>query len=647
MSEPIIKAQRLGKSFTVGKNNIIALRDISLEVEEGEFIVIYGPSGCGKTTLLSLLAGLERPTRGVIAVEGKNLNDMRERELAHFRGKKVGMVFQQFNLISSLNARDNVAMPLLLSGIKGSEARRSAMQVLNLLEMGDRARHKPSQLSGGQQQRVAIARALVSSPDILLVDEPTGNLDAPTGREILELLKGINKKLGRTVILVTHNPDFMSFGERTLCMEDGKIVKQQRNSKVASSEKKPSQQDQQKHHGHLSIWETARLSRVHFFSKGLRAFLTTLGVALGVASIICLVSIGMGLQQITSRQLASMNTLVSIGVAANKDSDKKIDDAVVAKIGSIKNVTVVSPALSSAAKATYQGTTTELMLQAIKPDAIDFEGIVLEKGDRYTENSGVILTKAAAKNFDSSNPTGVVGSEVTFDIISLPNDSNLSQAKTIELTDKVTAVSSDESTTAAFISLERLKSKLAVQDYSSLKVKVNDRENVEKVKGEIDAMGLITTSVVDLIKKVDKVFLIAQIALGIIGSVALVVALIGIVNIMTVALLERTHEVGVLKAIGATNTDIKRIFLYEVIFYGFFGAIAGAILAILFEATINALILYLMKVSEIPGEIKLFVTPYSFILEMIVLTILISLLGGWYPAKRASRLSPAEALRYE
>lgn len=651
MSEPIIKTQKLGKSFQVEKNSVNALKSVDLEIMPGEFAVIYGPSGCGKTTLLSLLAGLEKPSQGVIFVDGKNINEMKPRELARYRGKKVGMVFQQFNLISSLSALDNVAMPLLLRGVRGSQARKSAMQVLNLLEMGERARHKPSQLSGGQQQRVAIARALVSSPDILLVDEPTGNLDVPTGKEIIELLKGINSRLKRTVILVTHNPDFVSAGNHVLYMEDGKIIKQQKGSKAQSAdedkEKEKKEEEKGKARGRLSILETLRISRIHFFSKGLRAFLTTLGVALGVASIIALVSLGIGLQQVTSNQLASMDMLVSIGVAPNKDSSNQLDEAAIAKISKIENVDVVSPALSAAAKATYNSSTSEVMLQGINADAIDFEGIVVENGKKYSDSSGVVLTRAAAKNFDSKNPDSVVGGNIKLSIASMLQGGDLTKAKTAELEETITGVSTDEASSSAFISLNTLKSKINQTTYSSLKVRVNDRDNVEAVKSEIEKMGYSTTSVVDLITRVGKVFLITQVALGIIGSVALIVALIGIVNIMTVALLERTHEVGVLKAIGASNSDIRRIFIYEVVFYGFLGAVAGVFLAIAFGSTVNGLIDYLMRASNVSGTIRLFVTPYSFVLEMIILTILVSLLGGWYPSKRAARLSPAEALRYE
>jgi len=224
---------------------------------------------------------------------------------------------------------------------------------------------------------------------------------------------------------------------------------------------------------------------------------------------------------------------------------------------------------------------------------------------------------------------------------------DLSQAKIVTVPEKISGVSDDDMSSNIYLSLTHLKNYISPDNYNAVKVKIDNRTNVEAVKNTIDTMGFNTTSVVDLINRVDKVFLITQLTLGIIGGVALLIALIGIVNIMTIALLERTHEVGVLKAIGATALDIRRIFEYEVILYGFFGAILGVAAAWSFGWGINSLIAYFMQRENIAGNIALFVTPVSFIILMIVLTMFISLMGGWFPAKKAAKLSAMEALRYE
>ena len=647
MENEIIKTQGLEKSFSVGKEKVFALENVDLSIKRGEFVVIYGPSGSGKTTLLSLLAGLDKPTKGEIIVDGENINDLHSKEIAKYRGTKIGMVFQQFNLVQTLNALDNVAMPLILDGVAGRQARRKASKILSELNMSDRAKHRPNQLSGGQQQRIAIARALVADPEILLVDEPTGNLDVQTGKEIIDLLKQINKKLGRTIILVTHNPDFIDSGDRVIYTEDGRVTHETASKNSATTEKVAETKTPVKKHGKLNIFETLKIAKNHFVSKGLRTFLTTLGVALGVASIVILVSLGIGLQTITSNQLASLDMLVSINVTANKDSLNKLDDQVVQRISNINNISLVSPTITSQAKMSYENSTAQVIFTGAKPEAIDFEGISAENGKNYTEDSGILLSKAAAKNFDPDHPEYLIDKTVVVDLVITPENGDLTKAKIVTLEDKVTGITSDESTPSAFASLNRVKKLTGITTYNTLKVKVNDRKNVETAKNKIEEMGFSTSSVVDLIKKVDKVFLVAQIVLGLIGSVALIVALIGIVNIMTVALLERTHEVGILKAIGATDRDIKRIFIYEVLFFGLFGSIAGVLLAWGFGETINCAISAIMKASDIPGSLRLFEVPRTFAIEMILLTIFISLLGGWYPSKRASKLSPMDALRYE
>lgn len=387
---------------------------------------------------------------------------------------------------------------------------------------------------------------------------------------------------------------------------------------------------------------------IHFFGKGLRAFLTTLGVAMGVGSIVALVSLGIGLQKITSSQLASLDMLVTIGVSENKDGSVKLDQASINKISAIDSVVLVSPQISIPAKISINGSTTEVVLQGLAPDTLGFENVSLLAGQEYTDQSGIIISSAAAKLFGNEEYGSFIGKTAKFSLVLTGDDTNdLSNAKIANIEEKIVGVSSDDSAPNAFISLSSLEKITSGSNFSTLKIKVNDRKNVENVKNTIESYGYATSSVVDLISRVDKVFLITQIALGVIGGVALIIALIGIINIMTVALLERTHEVGVLKAIGASDLDIRRIFEYEVLMYGLIGAIMGVLGAWGLGELINYTIGCLMRASEISGSIRLFETPFNFAVEMVVLTIFASLLGGWYPSKKASKLSAMEALRYE
>lgn len=646
MIEPIIKATGLVKNYFIGKNKIKALGQVDVEITAGDFVIVYGPSGSGKTTLLSLLAGLEKPTEGEVLIDGIDINKFDSNHQARFRSNKIGMVFQQFNLVSALNSRDNVAMPLLLRGDGSRFSRREANKALQQLGLSDRITHKPAELSGGQQQRVAIARALVTKPKILLVDEPTGNLDIPTGTEIMDLLQSVNKKFKTTIILVTHNPDFVKYGNRVLYMADGKIVKDDHRNRVENKEDIIETEEDEKRAGHLSFFETFRLARIHFSSKGFRAFLTTLGVALGVGSVVALVSLGIGLQTITANQLASFNDLISINVTASKNSASTLNNTIETKISALPHVALTSPAQTLPARVTIANSSSQVMVVGIKPEALGFEGVSLLAGKDYSNEGGVIVTKGIAKSFDVADPSSLIGKDITLDL-AIGDSADLSKAKVVTVSEKISGVSADETSSNIYLSLAKFRQVSSLETYNSIKVKVDNRKNVAAVKDQIDTLGFSTSSVVDLINKVDKVFLITQITFGVIGGIALIIALIGIVNIMTVALLERTHEVGVLKAIGATGLDIRRIFEYEVILYGFWGALFGVLLAWSLGWLINNLIAYIMKTQEITGSVELFVTPLLFIIMMFVLTILISLFGGWFPAKRASKLSAMEALRYE
>jgi len=644
MSNPIIKAENLARFYSVGRNKVCALSGVNLEINQGDFVVIFGPSGSGKTTLLSLLAGLDLPSEGQVSIGGTDINKLSPNKRARFRSDNIGMVFQQFNLIPALNSRDNVAIPLLLRGLHSRYSRRQANKVLATLGLSDRTGHKPSELSGGQQQRVAIARALVTKPNILLVDEPTGNLDIPTGNEIMDILKEINTKFGTTIVLVTHNPEFTKYGNRIINVADGKIIQDRIIN--TGGEQKEDPRSLPVGSGHLSIFEAFRLAMVHFFNKGFRAFLTTLGVAMGVGSVVALVSLGIGLQTITSSQLASLSDLVSITVTANKDSTTKLDDVTASRIKSLHHVAMVSPNLTLPAQISIDDSSSQGIVEAIKPEALDFEGVTLAAGNNFKSGSGVIITKAIAKSFNVSNLDSLIGKDIVLNLVS-SDGTDLSQAKIVNLPETISGVSDDEANSNIYLSLSHLKNFISQPNYNAIKVKIDDRTNVETVKNSIDTMGFNTTSVVDLINRVDKVFLITQLTLGIIGGVALLIALIGIVNIMTIALLERTHEVGVLKAVGATALDVRRIFEYEVILYGFFGAIIGVAAAWSFGWGINSLIAFFMQRENIAGNIALFVTPVSFIVLMVVLTMFISLMGGWFPAKKAAKLSAMEALRYE
>ncbi|WP_041076381.1 ABC transporter ATP-binding protein [Thermotoga caldifontis] len=225
----IIRVENVRKIYRMGETEVRALDGVSLTVEEGEFLIVMGPSGSGKTTLLHLMGCLDKPTEGEIYIASTPVSKLSDAQLAKVRNKMIGFVFQQFNLLSRLTALENVELPMIYAGVPKSLRRKKAKELLELVGLGDRLHHRPTQLSGGQMQRVAIARALANDPVVLLADEPTGNLDSKSGEEILKIFSELNER-GQTVVIVTHDPEVASRGDRIIRMRDGKIVAEEVNA---------------------------------------------------------------------------------------------------------------------------------------------------------------------------------------------------------------------------------------------------------------------------------------------------------------------------------------------------------------------------------------------------------------------------------
>lgn len=222
--DSIVRIRNLSKIYLQGETEVTALKDVSLDIGVGEFLALMGPSGSGKSTLLHIIAGVDRPTSGTCRVQDIEVTRLNESELADWRNQHVGFVFQSFNLIPVLTAEENVELPLLLTRLSGRDRRRRVETALELVGLADRARHLPRQMSGGQEQRVAIARALVTDPTLVVADEPTGNLDSQSARDVLGLLQSLAHEAGRTVIMVTHDPKAAAFSSRTVYLEKGELL---------------------------------------------------------------------------------------------------------------------------------------------------------------------------------------------------------------------------------------------------------------------------------------------------------------------------------------------------------------------------------------------------------------------------------------
>ena len=234
MPEPIIHIENIHKTFLMGKEAVLALRGVDLDVMPGQVVCLMGPSGSGKTTLLNIIGGLEEPSRGHVIVNGQNVVAMSEDRLARLRLSSMGFVFQNYNLLANFTALENVEAPMALAGLRGRKRRQKAEDLLELVGLSDRAQHYPTELSGGQQQRVAIARALANDPDILIGDEITGDLDSVTGFEVMDIVAQLNEERGTTVVYVTHDPRMAKYAGRLIQIRDGKIISDELDAQTGS-----------------------------------------------------------------------------------------------------------------------------------------------------------------------------------------------------------------------------------------------------------------------------------------------------------------------------------------------------------------------------------------------------------------------------
>ena len=225
----LIQTENLWKTYHMGTESVHALREVSVEIERGDFVAIMGPSGSGKSTLMNLIGCLDTPTQGTYRINGRPVSGMNDDELARIRNREIGFVFQTFNLLPRASALHNVELPLIYAGVSAAERKEQAVAALHLVELDDRIDHRPNELSGGQRQRVAIARALVNNPSIVLADEPTGNLDSKTGIEIMAVFEGLHRA-GNTIILITHEPDVARYAHRVIHILDGRIEKDERTA---------------------------------------------------------------------------------------------------------------------------------------------------------------------------------------------------------------------------------------------------------------------------------------------------------------------------------------------------------------------------------------------------------------------------------
>jgi len=392
--------------------------------------------------------------------------------------------------------------------------------------------------------------------------------------------------------------------------------------------------------------DAIRISGTHLRQTRTRSGLTILGVIIGIGAIVLLVSLGVGLQRIATGQLASFEMLTTINVLPKKGSDQTLNQTRVEEFKKIDGVEMVSPVIELTARVRYKNASTGVVLDGLKREAEKVEGLDIVAGRIFNQEAAeVVLSRALLKTLGQEDEAMILGERVKFKIISLKAAEEKKEVSEFEA--EIVGIDSEEKLSSAYIPLVKAKEIRKNDIFDKVNLKVKDRKSIERVKEKIEKEGFSVSTLKDLIDRVDRIFLIFEIILALIGSIGLFVASLGIINTMTISLLERTHEVGVMKAVGASNRDIKRIFIWEAALIGFWGGFFGVLGGFLLGQLFNYALKVIIVLAGSQEKIVPFVTPLFFALVILIFAVLIGIVTGLLPAKRAAKLSPMEALRVE
>jgi macrolide export ATP-binding/permease protein macB len=641
----MIKLENISKTFKFGENEIYALKNINLTIQKGEFVAIIGQSGSGKSTLMNILGALDTPSSGSYFIDGREISRFDLDELAMLRSKKFGFVFQRYNLISTLNSMQNVALSAVYAGVEKSVREAKANEILSDLGLGDKTQNLPNKLSGGQQQRVSIARALINGGEIILADEPTGALDSKSGIKVMEIIKNLHEK-GHTIILVTHDPNIAEWANRIIEIKDGEILTDTKKSELKFELKEQNLPQKREFSANFDRFkESFKMSISSIFAHKLRSILTMLGIIIGVMSVICVIALGKGSQEqiMSSIKRIGTNTIeIFPGSGFGDMRSGRIktltrDDA--SYLAKQNFLDYSTPNTNTSGVITYANKNINGSLRGGGKDSLAVNGITLQSGRTFSaddiENSrAVVIIDQNAKNelFADENPIGktIFFNRRPLSIIGVaaPNDV-FGSSENVRIYAPYTSVINN-------ITGDRY--------IHSITVKVKDdidsqaaEERVKKLLSQKHGKSDFFTFNSDTIKQtVESTTQTMQLLIASIAAISLIVGGIGVMNIMLVSVTERTKEIGIRMAIGARKSDIMQQFLIEAVLLCVLSGIIGVILAFFAGEIFNWLNLdFVMRFSVAPVVLSL------------VASSVIGIIFGYIPALRASKLNPIDALLQE
>ncbi len=686
----VIDVRDLTRTYQVGSQEVRALRGVSFGIERGEFVAIMGASGSGKSTLMNLIGCLDQTSGGTYLLEGVDVAKLDEQALARIRSRRVGFVFQSFNLLPRTTARENVSLPLFYSGQLAEGAERVS-QTLALLGLGDRVDNRPNQLSGGQQQRVALARALINQPSILLADEPTGNLDSATAHEIMEVLRTLNRENGLTIVLVTHEQEMAEFADRIITLRDGVVL---------SDVRKPVEQRAPKFaSGTAAALGSTRMSVVDFFSfmamafvaafsaigrNKMRSVLTMLGIFIGVCALIIMIAVGEGARAAVQAQLKSLGTDLLIvlpgstrgggvrGGSGSASSLKVADgEAILEEDQAVGAISYVNRQSAQVENGDENWSTS---VQGVTPSYLTIRNWPLSSGrlisdaDEHEGKTVCILGQTVVDNLfgEGQSPLGstVIVKNVPMEVIGVlqakghsasgqdQDDVVLipfrtSQVRVLGVAQPSSAMTQGGTTYPAppnpfniqaklqgFVQTMYIQARSAEEVKTALAQVTETLERRHRIKpGQSDDFSV--RDLTEIAEVADENSRVMELLLAAIASISLVVGGIGIMNILLVSVTERTREIGIRMAIGARRFHVLLQFLVEATMLSLIGGGAGVLTGIAASQIIA-------HVAGWPTLLHVGVIFAAFCFSAAI-----GMFFGFYPARKASLLNPIDALRYE
>jgi len=643
---------------------VAALRDVSIEIGPCEFVSVVGPSGCGKTTLLSMMGGLDRPTSGHVYAAGLPLGELSDSDLADYRLQRVSTIFQSFNLVPSMSVEDNVALPLTLAGVGLEERRRRARHLLELVGLEGRAKTRASRLSGGEKQRVAVARALANRPGLILADEPTGSLDSAAGEVILDLLTDLNRR-GATVVLVTHDHEVARRARRVIRMIDGRAMELDHGTQTVRK------QDPVAPPARLHWRDTLKVGLGSAGRRPLRTSLTTTGVAIGIAAMSLIVALAGGLQGALSAPSLVKSQLHQVAVYPSADSTSGTFDA--ATLATLAGQSHVRAAWGQVAMS---GTFNEVSAQrqpypqvgsvvSLPPRDQSNPSLVLSAGQLPTSDSApeVVLTDSEVAVLGFPSPASALGTVLKFNalygVLALPGMERNPVIHRVPVQLTVVGVVPSRSMPGGvpggmvpYALAGNYWSQLAQAnqwkggEFANITLLADSGGTVNALRDRVVSLGFQAQTFGDQFRGFEDLLGRLRLALLGLAIVALLLACLGIANTMYTAVLERTKEIGVLKALGARSRDVLLFFVAEAAVIGLAGGLIGTLVAVGLARLGNTAVDRLTQGFS-AGSLDVFRPDAWVVVAALALAVLLSTVSGLLPAVRAALQDPVQALRYE